>query len=252
MVAGILASAAHVDPVRPRRRRLAARLRGPRAVVAHARREPDARGRAARRLGDVGRLHGGGLRLVRHRDRQLHAARHCRRPRGAAPRPRRCSSRNSSPSRWCATSPASGTARSLRALAGAAAWVATEWLVPRLLGDTLGYGLYPSRLLRQAADVGGAAGLTVAAAAGERRRRGGARAPGRRLPRDGEAAGACRAGAPAAGGLRLRHALGHARASRQATSDGTGAVEHRGLRAPAPGEGRRARSFARCSTRTTR
>jgi apolipoprotein N-acyltransferase len=33
--------------------------------------------------------------------------------------------------------------------------------VPRLLGDTLGYGLYPSRLLRQAADVGGAAGLTV-------------------------------------------------------------------------------------------
>jgi apolipoprotein N-acyltransferase len=49
----------------------------------------------------------------------------------------------------------------LRALAGAAAWVATEWLVPRLLGDTLGYGLYPSRLLRQAADVGGAAGLTV-------------------------------------------------------------------------------------------
>lgn len=49
----------------------------------------------------------------------------------------------------------------LRALAGTAAWVATEWLVPRLLGDTLGYGLYPSRLLRQAADVGGAAGLTV-------------------------------------------------------------------------------------------
>ncbi len=49
----------------------------------------------------------------------------------------------------------------LRALAGAAAWVATEYFVPKLLGDTLGYGLYPSRLLRQAADVGGAAGLTV-------------------------------------------------------------------------------------------
>ena len=48
----------------------------------------------------------------------------------------------------------------VRALAGAAAWVATEWLVPRLLGDTLGHGLYPSRLLRQAADLGGAAGLT--------------------------------------------------------------------------------------------
>ncbi len=49
----------------------------------------------------------------------------------------------------------------LCALAGASAWVATEWLVPRLLGDTLGYGLYPSRLFRQAADLGGAAGLTL-------------------------------------------------------------------------------------------
>ncbi len=46
------------------------------------------------------------------------------------------------------------------ALAGAAAWVATERLVPKLLGDTLGQGLYPSPLLRQAADVGGTAGLT--------------------------------------------------------------------------------------------
>ena len=49
----------------------------------------------------------------------------------------------------------------LGALAGAAAWVATEWLAPKLLGDTIGYALYPSRLLRQGADVGGAAGLTV-------------------------------------------------------------------------------------------
>ena len=48
----------------------------------------------------------------------------------------------------------------LRALAGASAWVATEWFVPRLLGDTLGDGLYPSRLLRQAADLVGATGLT--------------------------------------------------------------------------------------------
>lgn len=47
------------------------------------------------------------------------------------------------------------------ALAGAAAWVATEWLCPKLLGDTLGHGLYPARLLRQGADLGGAAGLTV-------------------------------------------------------------------------------------------
>lgn len=49
----------------------------------------------------------------------------------------------------------------LGALAGAAAWVAAEWLLPRLLGDTPGYGLYPSRLLRQGAAVGGAAGLTL-------------------------------------------------------------------------------------------
>ncbi len=48
----------------------------------------------------------------------------------------------------------------VRALAGASAWVATEWLVPKLLGDTLGHGLFPSYLLRQIADVGGAAGLT--------------------------------------------------------------------------------------------
>jgi len=54
-----------------------------------------------------------------------------------------------------------GHGPALRALAGAAAWVATEWALPRLLGDTLGHGLYPSRLLRQAADVGGTAGLTV-------------------------------------------------------------------------------------------
>ena len=48
----------------------------------------------------------------------------------------------------------------LRALAAAAAWVACEWAVPRLLGDTLGHGLHPSRVLRQAADLGGATGLT--------------------------------------------------------------------------------------------
>jgi len=52
--------------------------------------------------------------------------------------------------------------RALAAVVAAAAWVATEWAVPRLLGDTLGHGLYPSRLLRQAADLGGATGLTLA------------------------------------------------------------------------------------------
>jgi apolipoprotein N-acyltransferase len=49
----------------------------------------------------------------------------------------------------------------LAAVAAAAAWVAAEWLLPRLLGDTLGYGLYPSRVLRQGAALGGAAGLTL-------------------------------------------------------------------------------------------
>jgi apolipoprotein N-acyltransferase len=46
--------------------------------------------------------------------------------------------------------------------AAIAAWVATEAFVPRVLGDTLGEGLYPASLLRQAADLGGAPGLTVA------------------------------------------------------------------------------------------
>ena len=44
---------------------------------------------------------------------------------------------------------------------GSAAWVAAEWLLPKLLGDTLGHGLYPSVALRQAADLGGAAGLSL-------------------------------------------------------------------------------------------
>ena len=65
----------------------------------------------------------------------------------------------------------------------AAAWVATEWALPKLLGDTLGHGLYPALLLRQAADLGGAAGLTLlllltheALLAAWRRRRAGLRA----------------------------------------------------------------------------
>ena len=71
----------------------------------------------------------------------------------------------------------------LRALAGAAAWVACEWLWPKLLGDSLGHGLYPSPLLRQFADIAGVAGITFllvlaneAVAAVIRVRRDGARA----------------------------------------------------------------------------
>ncbi len=50
----------------------------------------------------------------------------------------------------------------LSALAGAAAWVGCEWAWPKLLGDTLGHGLHPSAPLRQLADLGGAAGLSLA------------------------------------------------------------------------------------------
>jgi len=49
----------------------------------------------------------------------------------------------------------------LRALAAVSAWVACEWLVAKPLGDTLGHGLFPSALLRQVADLGGAAGITA-------------------------------------------------------------------------------------------
>jgi apolipoprotein N-acyltransferase len=38
--------------------------------------------------------------------------------------------------------------------------VGTEWASPKLFGDTLGYGLYPSLWMRQAADLGGVHGLT--------------------------------------------------------------------------------------------
>ena len=47
------------------------------------------------------------------------------------------------------------------ALAGAAAWVGCEWLLLKPLGDSLGHGLYPSALLRQGAELGGVAGLTL-------------------------------------------------------------------------------------------
>lgn len=74
------------------------------------------------------------------------------------------------------------------ALAAACAWMAAESLVPRLLGDTLGHGLHPSRLLRQAADLGGATGLTLmlllaqqAVAAAWARRSSGLRATARPL-----------------------------------------------------------------------
>jgi len=48
------------------------------------------------------------------------------------------------------------------ALAAACAWLAVEWVFPKLLGDTLGHGLHASAWLRQGADVAGTAGLTLA------------------------------------------------------------------------------------------
>jgi apolipoprotein N-acyltransferase len=46
------------------------------------------------------------------------------------------------------------------AFVGACAYVGTEWAFPKLFADTLGHGLYASVLLRQAADLAGAHGLT--------------------------------------------------------------------------------------------
>lgn len=49
----------------------------------------------------------------------------------------------------------------LRAFAASCAYLACEWLLPKLLGDTLGHGLAPAILLRQVADLGGAAGISL-------------------------------------------------------------------------------------------
>lgn len=48
------------------------------------------------------------------------------------------------------------------AIVGAGFYVGSEWLWPKLLADTLGQGLHASALLRQAADLAGAHGLTFA------------------------------------------------------------------------------------------
>jgi apolipoprotein N-acyltransferase len=48
----------------------------------------------------------------------------------------------------------------LGAIAAAAAHVGAEWVLPKLFADTLGHGFYASDLMRQAADLAGAGGLT--------------------------------------------------------------------------------------------
>src|SRR5262249_24352104 len=60
----------------------------------------------------------------------------------------------------------SGAGAAPVALAGAAAWVGTQWADGTLFGDTLGHGLCPSRWMRQAADVAGVGGLTLVLLAG--------------------------------------------------------------------------------------
>jgi apolipoprotein N-acyltransferase len=50
--------------------------------------------------------------------------------------------------------------RLVPAVVGALVYVGTEWALPKLFADTLGHGLYGSVYLRQAADLGGAPGLT--------------------------------------------------------------------------------------------
>ena len=47
------------------------------------------------------------------------------------------------------------------AIAGACGWLGAEWLVPKLFADSLGHALLPAPWLRQAADLSGAAGLTL-------------------------------------------------------------------------------------------
>ena len=57
---------------------------------------------------------------------------------------------------------ARGRAAVRRAWVAACAWVAADWVLPKLFGDSLGHGLHPSPWLRQAADLAGAPGLTLA------------------------------------------------------------------------------------------
>jgi apolipoprotein N-acyltransferase len=52
--------------------------------------------------------------------------------------------------------------RARAAFAGACAWVGAEWALPKLFADSLGHGLLPAPWLRQAADLAGAGGLTLA------------------------------------------------------------------------------------------
>jgi apolipoprotein N-acyltransferase len=60
--------------------------------------------------------------------------------------------------RWWCRRTSMGDGRT--ALAGAGMYVGTEWLVPKLFGDTIGHGFLAAPWMRQAADLAGAPGLT--------------------------------------------------------------------------------------------
>ena len=62
---------------------------------------------------------------------------------------------------WALVRQGFGARPVLRAVVASATWVSVEWAGPKVLGDTLGHGLYPAAQLRQAAALGGAAGLTL-------------------------------------------------------------------------------------------
>jgi len=64
--------------------------------------------------------------------------------------------------RFLATRQVAGTLGVRAAFAGALLYVGAEWAWPKLLGDTIGHGLYASPRIRQAADLAGAHGLSFA------------------------------------------------------------------------------------------
>lgn len=100
-----------------------------------------------------------------------------------------------------------GVAAPAAALVCACAWVGAEGALPKLFGDTLGHGLHGSARLRQAADLAGAHGLSLAVLLVNECALAVARALGRR-PREALAPAACGLAIVAAlagyGELRLR------------------------------------------------
>jgi apolipoprotein N-acyltransferase len=54
-----------------------------------------------------------------------------------------------------------GASRAAAGVLTALAYVGAEWALPKLLGDTLGIGLFPSDWLRQSAELAGPRGLTL-------------------------------------------------------------------------------------------